>query len=720
MYRFLFFLLFITNLNAQTVFVIDSLTALPLENVNIFTVDTSRYAISDRFGKFDLSVFYPDDELIFSHISYLKKHIKANRLKINSRIYLIPSSFNTEDVNVIDKKINKDLQSFNEEINLTPETKTIYLNIGDILKSKSSLFIRDYGGFGGVKTASTRGLSSENTVVLFNEARINDLRTGLVDLSTIGTASMDKISYQKNAGDDVDFPAAGGVLKIYSDQSFKGEKLNAGLKLSSDKYQSAVINYKGGSENLFYSLSGERAFSSNHYSYIFNNIRLKRENADFNKSFLSADINYKTDKTKFSFYINYLHLQSGIPGFVVTNNYSSSRAQNLNRSILNILNSEIVLSDNWQYNGVFYFNHQELAINDPDGIVVFADSKKDSRLSEYSFQNKMSFSKGVLSFNLIYTASFSQLNNITSFVSSNDSPQKISSIKHSIFGGGNYSFIKPLAFPFIIRISSGAGVQMLNEKLQKENHSQNIFYRTGIALFPVRLPQLVFKAHYAKEYRVPTFNERYYSNLFNHYELKQEKYNSFDAGVDAEIGLEDVLELSVVYYDIRGKDKIIWIPTRLAIQTPRNIAEVESKGLEFTANQKLLNKKMDLYFVYNYSDARNKTRLSATDYNFNKQLIYTPLHKLNAGISYTDDSFFISVNSSFVSQRYYTSDNNPLYLLPDYFVFDLSGGITFKFSELTHRFSITAYNLFDEKYFVIQSYPMPLRTYLLTYSMEIK
>ncbi|MBZ0199559.1 MAG: TonB-dependent receptor plug domain-containing protein, partial [Ignavibacteriaceae bacterium] len=236
MYRILLTFLVIINLNAQTVSVLDSLTALPIENVNIYNIDASRYAITDRLGNFNLSVFRTSDELIFSHVSYLKKHIMASRLKKSSTVYLIPSSTTSDDVVVTDKKLKSGAQSFTEEITLTPEMKDYYLNTGDILKNKSSLFIRDYGGFGGVKTASARGLSSENTVVLFNEARINDLRTGLVDLSVIGSASIDKIYYQKNAGDDVYYPAAGGVLKIYSGGSYKGEKLSAGIKISSDKY----------------------------------------------------------------------------------------------------------------------------------------------------------------------------------------------------------------------------------------------------------------------------------------------------------------------------------------------------------------------------------------------------------------------------------------------------------------------------------------------------
>lgn len=719
-YYFLIAVCLSINLNAQSVTITDSISALPVENVYIVNSDGSISAITDGYGKFDLSRFSTKDELIFSHISYSKKRISFNEINNTKIVYLISSNVKSEEVLITARVENRYSQTFSEEINLSPEMKNIYLNAGDLLKNKTSLFVRDYGGFGGVKTASARGLSSENTVVLFNEARINDLRTGMVDLSTIGSANIYKIYFQKNAGDNVYYPAAGGALKIFSSKEQEEESINAGIKYSSDQYYSAGINYNGGTEKLFYSIGGERSFSSNKFPFIFKGIKLKRENAHFNKTFLSGDVTLKTGEIKIGFYFNYLHLQSGIPGFVVTNNYSSSRAQNFNSSFITILNSEIVLSDCWRFLNVISFNTQNLTITDPDGILVFADSKKDSRLNDFSVQNKFSFSKGVFNSNLVYSVTSAGLNNIASFVSANISPTKITSLNHTIFGGANYSFINPIKFPFTVRLSAGIGIQLLREKLQRENNSENVYYRAGISFFHENIPQVVFKTHYSNEYRVPTFNERYYSNLFNHHDLRQEKYSSLDLGFDSEFKLLDGLNLSAVFYKILGKDKIIWIPTRLAIQTPRNISDVESLGIEIAAAQRAFNNKIELSLIYNYTDARNKTRLSSSDNTYNKQLIYTPLHKLNVGVTYWEEKYFLSVNSSFLSERFYTSDNDPLYLVPAYVVVDLSGGINFNLLGIKHSISAVIYNLLDENYFVIQSYPMPLRTYLFSYSMEIK
>jgi len=719
-FYFSFFVCIAINLNAQSVIVIDSISALPVENVYIVNYDSSISSVSDRYGKVELSQFSLTDKLIFSHLSYSKKYTSVQEIVKTKIIYLLPANIKGSEVLITANLENRYNQTFTEEIKLTPEIKDIFLNAGDLLKNKTSLMIRDYGGFGGVKTASARGLTSENTVVLFNEARINDLRTGMVDLSAIGTSGINKLYFQKNAGDDVYYPSAGGVLKIYTGKEQVEENINAGIKYSSDKYRSVSLNYNGGNEELFYSIGIERAVSSNHFPFIFNGIKLKRENAHFNKTFLSSDVKFKTGGIKLGLSVNYFHLQSGIPGFVVTNNYSSSRAQNFNNSFLTILNSEIILSGQWQYLNVISFNTQNLIINDPDGILVFADSKKDSRLNDFSVQNKLSFSSGVFNSNLVYSITTAGLNNITSFVSANVSPSKITSLSQTIFSGANYTLIQPLNTPIALRLSGGVGLQHVKEKLQRENNSKNVYYRTGISFSHEAIPQIIFKTHYSHEYRVPTFNERYYSNLFNHYDLKREEYNSIDFGFDAEFKLFDGLNLSAVYYKILGKDKIIWIPTRLAIQTPRNISDVESQGIELIATQKLLNNKIELNIIYNYIDAKNKTRLSSSDNGFDKQLIYTPLHKLNAGFTYTDEKYFVSVNASFLSERFYTADNNPLYSLPAYIVLDISGGFNFYLLGIKHRISAVIYNLLDENYFVIQSYPMPLRTYLLNYSMEIK
>ncbi|MBE9490879.1 MAG: TonB-dependent receptor, partial [Bacteroidetes bacterium] len=68
---------------------------------------------------------------------------------------------------------------------------------------------------------------------------------------------------------------------------------------------------------------------------------------------------------------------------------------------------------------------------------------------------------------------------------------------------------------------------------------------------------------------------------------------------------------------------------------------------------------------------------------------------------------------------FYTSDNDANSVLPQYVVFDASVSYRCEILNFKQLLALTAYNLFNESYFIIQSYPMPLRTFLLTYNMEI-
>jgi outer membrane cobalamin receptor len=241
----------------------------------------------------------------------------------------------------------------------------------------------------------------------------------------------------------------------------------------------------------------------------------------------------------------------------------------------------------------------------------------------------------------------------------------------------------------------------------------------GLSIVPALEIFFKFNAHYGNNTRFPTFNERYYSSLYSHYELNPESYETFDAGLDIFFNLFGGTSLSAAYFFIDGNDKIIWIPTRLALQTPRNISRVNTSGIELSVNKKIIEDKLDLTFFYNYTDARNKTQISANDLSYNKQLIYSPAHRFNFNISATLSSFQLSLFSSFISERFYTTDNNRNYLLPEYYVIDFSSSYKFNLFDRSHSFSFTIYNLLDEEYLIIQSYPMPLRTYLITLNMEL-
>jgi hypothetical protein len=404
---------------------------------------------------------------------------------------------------------------------------------------------------------------------------------------------------------------------------------------------------------------------------------------------------------------------------VVTNNFNSSLASNINKAFLSILNIKYFISDKINLSSVLSYNHQIFTLTDPEGLTFSKSDKKESYLSVVSALIKSVFKFGSLHLTLGDETNYSSLKNTLQFFSANESPEKISRIFNKFFSGFDLSFIKPLKFLDKINFSSSMQFQSSDETLASKIRSDNLSYNLGINFIPAVKPFLIIKSNFSSSYRYPTYNERYYSNLYNHYELNPEKYKSFDAGIEGNFDKYGSTSFSISYFLISGDNKIIWIPTRLAIQTPRNIAKVITDGLEIGLDKKLFNNILQLSLNYTYTNALNKSKFSDQDFSYNKQLIYIPKNKFNFNITVKADPVNISLFSSYAGDRFYTTDNDPNYVLPGYFETDFSALYNFNLLNRIHSVSLTIYNIFNEDYYVIQSYPMPLRTFLLTLNVEL-
>jgi len=75
-----------------------------------------------------------------------------------------------------------DLEDFSGEYNTTSE----------ILSFSPGVVVRDFGGFGQLKTLSIRGSSNDQVVILLDGVRLNSPLGGGVDLSTIPIDYVDK------------------------------------------------------------------------------------------------------------------------------------------------------------------------------------------------------------------------------------------------------------------------------------------------------------------------------------------------------------------------------------------------------------------------------------------------------------------------------------------------------------------------------------------------
>jgi len=93
-----------------------------------------------------------------------------------------------EKINLLEKTPSgdvlekKDLQTLNTN------------SVGDAAKFLSGTIIKDYGGLGGVKTISVRGLSANHTAIVYDGVNVFDNQSGQVDLGKYSLSSIESLS----------------------------------------------------------------------------------------------------------------------------------------------------------------------------------------------------------------------------------------------------------------------------------------------------------------------------------------------------------------------------------------------------------------------------------------------------------------------------------------------------------------------------------------------
>ena len=64
----------------------------------------------------------------------------------------------------------------------------------DALKHMAGLSVRDYGGAGGMKTVSVRGIGARHTAVVYDGIALSDCQTGEIDLSRYSLDHLSSVS----------------------------------------------------------------------------------------------------------------------------------------------------------------------------------------------------------------------------------------------------------------------------------------------------------------------------------------------------------------------------------------------------------------------------------------------------------------------------------------------------------------------------------------------
>ncbi len=602
-------------------------------------------------------------------------------------------------------------------------TKLNASNVSDIAKHFAGVTVKDYGGIGGLKTVSIRGLGAQQTGVNYDGVMMSDIQCGQIDLGRISIENVSEISLNNGQTNDI-FQSArtfssSSVICITSQMPKFNEKHSLSGKISTKIGSFGLVNAninltKNFNNKLGVNLSTDALLANGKYKFLQNlnssnsngiTEELTRTNSDVKSSKSELNVNYDfRAKEHISLKMNHFISNRGLPGGVILYNpYSVQRL--LDKTFFAQIHYENKISPKFQHQYFAKFNRSFNNFEDSLSLTSNNYLQKEYYLSS-SFQTQP--------FNPLYIS-------LSADWWYNDLEIDFShKFENFAFPTRNSGLINIATKYLTERLTIGAN---LLYTLTRENVKVGVAAPNRNKLSPAASisyklltdKELRIRAFYKNIFRLPTFNELYYQEMGNH-NLRPEKTNQYNVGLiynETEIPLFSDFEFNVDGYYNQVVDKIIATPRDLFHWSMVNKGKVDIIGLDVNLKASIKLSKTDYLHIngnYSYQSATDVTLESAT---YGEQIQYTPFHSGSSTISYSHNWFEGGYNMLFSGKRW-SGQNTKSNRLEAYVEHSIFTSATVKQFKLTGEII----NILNTQYEVVQFYPMPRRNFRVTVSLK--
>lgn len=601
---------------------------------------------------------------------------------------------------------------------LEPGLKTIYnadkikevqgIQLGDVLQEFPGVYIRDYGGLGGLKTVSLRSLSATHTQIVVDGVPMFNGMNGTVNIGNIPTENLNEIAlhYQTKPGL---FPAsayagAGNIFLSTEATQFGAYGKEISASLTGGSFGQWIGNVSGRYNHKDkVALYGQVRYDQleGNYPYALQNgnevVTGERLNSDLTAINAFTGGVWKTGKSsQLSWRGQYYQSDRGLPGAVIF--YAPNFRQRLEQQHFNFQVNYAQQLKSWRYKITGYHENAHLQYHDPDFL-----SSLGYLNQTYPSQNSF------LSF-----ASKGKINSLFSWKFSTDG------LYENIEKTSNHQVTQSTER---FRNFSMAGLYFTSLQWTAEAslHSQVWWFEeqwdarlnpaVHVDFSPQKFKKLQFRAFYKRNFRLPTFGELFF-NVILPEGLQPETVDQFNIGTTwSPIQRKDaglLFKVDAYYYDVQNM--IIAIPTQnLFIWSVRNLGRVNTHGIDFSIHsfKKTLdeNWKVSTTLQYSLQLAKNVTDESLSFYEH--QIPYTPAHQWHANAMLEFKNSGIRFSLQWIGERFYMNENIPQFGLGSYFVGDFTGYQKFEFNHHEIQLQMQVRNFSNENYEVIRSFPMP-------------
>lgn len=610
-------------------------------------------------------------------------------------------------------------------------------SVADALRYFSGVQIKDYGGMGGLKTVNIRSMGSQHVGVFYDGIQLGNAQNGQVDLGRYSLDDLEEISLYNGQKSEIfqpakDFGSSGSIYLQPKTPVFTGNrKTNLTIRAKSasiDLFNPSFRLEQKISKRIAASVSAEFLQSDGLYKFRYSRKYPNGATAsDTISKRYDSDIKAKRFETSVNGTLNngswnirgYGYISNrGIPAPIVKNRFKARGARMLDENYFVQANFRKKLFPKFETQLKAKFAYDYTYFND----TVRSQAQYQAK-NTYIQREVYLSSSNIYSVNSNWDVSVSgdfQYNNLDADLKNFSYPTRYTTLVAlaTTYQWNRFKFLGSLLGTF-----TSEKVKM-NFKPDDRREWTPAFF---MSYQPASIPELTLRAFYKNIFRLPTFNDLYYTSVGNTF-LNPEFTHQYDVGFTYQKKYDKSL-IKGIYAKVDGyynkvTDKIVAIPTTNMFRWMMlNLGKVEIMGADVNLQTELMLGKVKLrpLLAYTYQSAQDKTITKGfKETYYGEQIPYTPKHSGSFTLmaDYKDWSF--NYSTIYVGERYDGQQDNIRYnYIQPWYTHDLS--VQRKLSLAGHPFKINLEmnNVFNQYYDVVLNYPMPGRNFRLTLNFTL-
>lgn len=587
-------------------------------------------------------------------------------------------------------------------------------DLGDLTSRFSGVFVRSYGGAGGLKTLNARGLGSQHFLIVNNHQALLFNQMGSANLGDIQVDGLASVVYAVGGSDSWDLPALAktysGVLHLKYLENDSGNKDHVHLQMlgaSFGRYKLSGSLLKSTKRVVFYlqaygyEMAGEFPYR---YKHGLVNVEGQRNNNFTREASGRFGANMVINgSNKIQIAAQFLQAYRELPGAIVF--YHPHHYQELGNRQANLN-----LRHDYEYQRVKFIhfaNFSQTTTDYRDSFHIVRPQWQHFQERNWDVGQNGQFDLKKIKFNwsghYVHSSLFSNRADILL-------PKRHRAIAHA---GLELALSK-------VKFRCDMPVQYVSDQLWMSPNQNRILFTPSFGINSTRSRDVsisVFRASLGRFARMATFSEMYYMPMSNpnlRPEISQmlnigfhhkrfAKRVQFNIGIDAFYGLI--------------RDKIIAIPTQnLFIWSVRNLQTVKSYGFDALMSATYNVDRIESQLIFSHKSSLNvaKDISHEESVTYGHQIPYTPYWLHHSELTWELKHFGATYSYAFNDFRFVLGENIAANVLDAFHIHDLRFYYNLRFghdSRHTFRFHFKINNLLDQQYQVMRGFPMPGRNF---------